>query len=84
MNTITITKLRAIINKEGITPADLSRGSGISAASINRYLKGTLPKDAYKSRIINVINTQVGKEKYKIEDVFSELLLPLQPPNSKK
>jgi len=63
-------KLREILNAEGITPADLARGTGIAPATIARYLNGVKPKEAYISKIMFAINKRASMKKYERNEVF--------------
>lgn len=62
--------LKQVLEKEGISQADFSKRSEISAATINRVCNGTrdvAPKT--KFRILNTLNS-ISKKSYSFEDVF--------------
>ena len=65
-------KLREVLTSEGITPADLARETGISPASIARYLNGDRPKEAYISKTIIALKKLASTKKYERNDVFPE------------
>ncbi len=60
-----------IIQNEGITVKELYTASceEVCESAIRRYLKGAVPKDAYKGKIKNAINKLKNKE-YTISDIW--------------
>ncbi|WP_338875013.1 hypothetical protein WBJ53_05290 [Spirosoma sp. SC4-14] len=73
--------LRNILDKEGITPTELSKSSGVNISTVHilcrdtleLFAKGKTPvnsKPATKAKIVHSINKVVGYDKYSVDTVF--------------
>ena len=68
-----ISKLKEILNIEGITNAELSRASKVNSMTIGKLCKGDgdRVRETTKGKIIKGLNSIVGHEKYSFSNVFS-------------
>lgn len=68
--------LKAIIEEEGITQAELSRVSAVSTTTINKICRKTLETSKVsattKGKLVKAINKILGTQTYKVQDITFE------------
>lgn len=75
----TMSKLKTVLDQEGITPTELSKASGVNTTTIHNLCKGIAiivkgkvvsTKPTTKTKLVNAINKLADTDKYMVENVF--------------
>jgi transcriptional regulator with XRE-family HTH domain len=66
-------KLKEILTKEGFRQSELSQKSELSLGTINKICsQKRFAAPTTLNRIINSLNSMIGKQKYTVEQVFGK------------
>ena len=66
------TKLKEILETEGITQVELHQQCKLSIGAISRFANGKEPNPVSKSKLVKALNEIIGKEKYNTTFIFSK------------